>query len=152
MVSAPENREKERVSRSATSPGLSAPSHPDHASSRSLTSTVPPAHIHGSSLLKLSEVAQSCPTLCDPMVGSVAYQFPPSMRFSRQEYWGGLHCHFLLQEIFPTQGLNPGLPHGRHCRQMFYHLSHQRRSILYTSLFSIHQNYELQLILGLHGC
>ena len=28
-------------------------------------------------------------------------------------------CHFLLQEIFPTQGLNPGLPH---CRQMLYHL------------------------------
>ena len=27
-----------------------------------------------------SEVAQSCPTLCDPM----------SMGFSRQEYWSGL--------------------------------------------------------------
>ena len=31
-------------------------------------------------------------------------------------------CHFLLQEIFPTQGLNPGLPH---CRQTLHHLSHQ---------------------------
>ena len=31
-------------------------------------------------------------------------------------------CHFLLQEIFPTQGLNLGLPH---CRQTLYHLSHQ---------------------------
>ena len=31
-------------------------------------------------------------------------------------------CHFLLQEMFPTQGLNPGLPH---CRQMLYHLSYQ---------------------------
>ena len=31
-------------------------------------------------------------------------------------------CHFLLQRIFPTQGLNLGLPH---CRQMLYHLSHQ---------------------------
>ena len=31
-------------------------------------------------------------------------------------------CHFLLQGIFPTQGLNPGLPH---CRQTLYHLSHQ---------------------------
>ena len=30
--------------------------------------------------------------------------------------------HFLLQEIFPTQGLNPGL---QHCRQTLYHLSHQ---------------------------
>ena len=27
----------------------------------------------------------------------------------------GVGCHFLLQGIFPTQGLNPGLPH---CRQM----------------------------------
>ena len=26
----------------------------------------------------------------------------------------GVGCHFLLQGIFPTQGLNPGLPH---CRQ-----------------------------------
>ena len=32
------------------------------------------------------------------------------------------NCHFLLQGIFPTQGLNPGLPH---CRQTLYHLSHQ---------------------------
>ena len=28
----------------------------------------------------------------------------------------------LLQGIFPTQGLNPGLPH---CRQILYQLSHQ---------------------------
>ena len=28
---------------------------------------------------------------------------------------------FLLQEIFPTQGLNPGL---LHCRWILYHLSH----------------------------
>ena len=34
----------------------------------------------------------------------------------------GVGCHFLLQEIFPTQGLNPGLPH---CRQTLYYLSHQ---------------------------
>ena len=33
-----------------------------------------------------------------------------------------MHCHFLLQGIFPTQGSNPGLPH---CRQMLYRLSHQ---------------------------
>jgi len=31
-------------------------------------------------------------------------------------------CHALLQGIFPTQGLNSGLPH---CRQILYHLSHQ---------------------------
>ena len=31
-------------------------------------------------------------------------------------------CHSLLQGIFPTQGLNLGLPH---CRWILYHLSHQ---------------------------
>ena len=44
----------------------------------------------------------------------------PSMGFSRQEYWSG--CHFCLQGIFLTQGLNTGLPH---CREMLYCLSHQ---------------------------
>ena len=38
----------------------------------------------------------------------------------------GVGCHFLLQ-IFPTQGLNPGLPH---CRQTLYHLSHQGSTAL----------------------
>ena len=33
----------------------------------------------------------------------------------------GMGCHFLLQGIFLTQGLNPGLPH---CRQILYHLNH----------------------------
>ena len=35
------------------------------------------------------EVAQLCPTLCDPMDSSL-HQAPPSMGFSRQEYWSGL--------------------------------------------------------------
>ena len=39
---------------------------------------------------------------------------------------GSLMCYrpgdFLFQEIFPTQGLNPGLSH---CMQMLYHLSQQ---------------------------
>ena len=34
----------------------------------------------------------------------------------------GVGCHFLLQEIFPTRGSIPGLPHYR---QTLYHLSHQ---------------------------
>ena len=34
----------------------------------------------------------------------------------------GVACHFLLQGIFLTQGLNLGL---LHCRQILYHLSHQ---------------------------
>ena len=35
----------------------------------------------------------------------------------------GLGSHSLLQGIFPTQGLNPGL---LHCRQILYQLSHQQ--------------------------
>ena len=34
----------------------------------------------------------------------------------------GVGCHFLLQEIFLTQGSNPGL---LHCRQMLYRLINQ---------------------------
>ena len=34
----------------------------------------------------------------------------------------GVGCHFLLQGLFLTQGLNPGL---QHCMQRLYHLSHQ---------------------------
>ena len=55
-----------------------------------------------------SEVAQSCPTLCDPMdcslPGSTVHRIFPGKST-------GVGCHFLLQEIFQTQGLNPGLPH-----------------------------------------
>ena len=35
-----------------------------------------------------SEVTQSCPTLSDPW--TTAYHAPPSMGFSRQEYWSGV--------------------------------------------------------------
>ena len=66
-----------------------------------------------------SEVAQSCPTLCDPMDNSLP-QAPLSMGFSRQEYWSGLP--FPSPGNLPTQGSNPGLSH---CRQTLYHLSHQ---------------------------
>ena len=42
------------------------------------------------------------------------------MEFSRPEY--GMGSLSLLQGIFPTQGLNPGLPHYR---QILYQLRHQ---------------------------
>ena len=45
---------------------------------------------------------------------TIAHQIPPSMGFKCKNT--GVDCHFLLQEIFPTQGLNPGL---LHCRQIF---------------------------------
>ena len=43
----------------------------------------------------------------------------------------GEGCHFLLQEIFPMQGSNPGLPP---CRQMLYPLSHQGRLLLINAV------------------
>ena len=45
--------------------------------------------------------AQSCPTLWDPW--TIACQAPPSMGFSRQEYWSG--------SPFPSPGdlLDPGI-------------------------------------------
>ena len=59
-------------------------------------------------------VAQPCPTICDPMdcslPGSSVHEDSPSMNT-------GMGCHALLQGIFPTQGLNPGLPH---CRRILY--------------------------------
>ena len=39
----------------------------------------------------------------------------------------GVGCYFLLQGIFPTQGLNLGFPH---CRQTFYGLSHQESHVV----------------------
>ena len=51
---------------------------------------------------------------------TVAYQVPHPWDFPGKST--GVGCHFLLQRIFPTQGLNPGLPH---CRQMLYRLSYQ---------------------------
>ena len=62
-----------------------------------------------------SEVAQSYLTLWDLMDYSL-----PSMDVPGKNT--GVGCHILLQGIFPTQGLNLGLPH---CRWMLYPLSHQ---------------------------
>ena len=53
-----------------------------------------------------SEVAQSCPTFCDP-VDCVARQAPPSMGFSKQEYWSGLP--FPSPEL-PNPGIEPWSP------------------------------------------
>ena len=50
-------------------------------------------------------VAQSCPTLCDPLAcnlpGSSVHGDSPGKNTE-------VGCHALLQGIFPTQGLNPG--------------------------------------------
>ena len=45
----------------------------------------------------------------------------------------------LLQGIFPTQGLNPGLPH---CRQILYQLSHQGSSLEWVAVLFSRQSFK----------
>ena len=65
-----------------------------------------------------SEAAQSCLTFATPW--TVAYQAPPSMGFSRQEYWSGLS--FPSPGYLPNLGMNLGL---LYCGKTLYHLNHQ---------------------------
>ena len=53
-------------------------------------------------------VAKSYPTLCDPMDCSLPGS---SLCGISQARINGVGCYFLLQRIFPTQGLNPSLLH-----------------------------------------
>ena len=56
---------------------------------------------------KESEVTQSCLTLCDSMDSSL-HQAPPSMGFSRQEYWSMLP--FPSPGNLPDPGIEPRSP------------------------------------------
>ena len=55
-------------------------------------------------------MCQSCPTLCNPMdcspLGSSVHGDSPGKNT-------GMGCHALLQGVFPTQQLNPGLLHWK---------------------------------------
>ena len=70
-----------------------------------------------------SEVTQSCVTLCNPRLEPIRplhpWNFPGKST--------GVGFHFLLQGIFPTQGLNSGLPY---CGHMLFLLSHQGSPLL----------------------
>ena len=59
-------------------------------------------------------VTQSCLTFCDPRL-LCQWDFPGKNP--------GMSRHSLFQGICPSQGSNLGL---LHCRQILYHLSHQR--------------------------
>ena len=65
------------------------------------------------------KITQVCSTLCDFMDCS-----PPgtSVHGDSPGKNTAVDCHFLLQGIFPTQGLNPGL---LHCRRILYQMSHK---------------------------
>ena len=60
------------------------------------------------------KVAQSCPTLCNPMDYTVH-----GILQARILEWVAIP---FSRGIFPTQGMNPGL---LHCRQILYQLSHE---------------------------
>ena len=71
-----------------------------------------------------SEVAQSCPALCDPMDCSLPHFSVHGIFQARLLEWGAIS--------FPRGSFQPrdqakGLPH---CRLVFYHLSHQGSLIL----------------------
>ena len=74
------------------------------------------------------KVAQLCPSLCDPM-DFIAHEI------FQARILGSLS---LLQEIFPTQGLNPGLPN---CRWILYQLSHKGSPMLLTVKIKCHPTY-----------
>ena len=58
--------------------------------------------------MKESEVAQSCPTLCDPMDCSLPGSSLLRTGFSRQEHWSGLP--FPSPGHLPNPGIEPGSP------------------------------------------
>ena len=67
---------------------------------------------------EVSEVAQSCLTLCDPMDYSLQGSSVHGIFQARVLEWVAIS----FSKGFPTQGLNPGLPH---CRQTLYCMNHQ---------------------------
>ena len=69
---------------------------------------------------KKAKVPQLCLTYCNPM----DYTYSPWNFPGQNTEVGSLS---LLQGILPTQGSNPGLPHGR---QTLYQLSHKGSPII----------------------
>ena len=77
-------------------------------------------HVNGGGL-----VAKSCPTLAIPWTIACQALCPCDSPGENT----GVGCHFLLQRIFPTQQLNPGI---LHCRQILYQLSYEGHPIIYS--------------------
>ena len=66
-----------------------------------------------------SEVAQSCPTLCNPVDCSLPGSTVPGILQARILEWVSIS---FSRGIFPAHGSNPGLPH---CRWILYQLSYR---------------------------
>ena len=90
------------------------------------------SYLRDSLHLHLCLITQSCLTLWNAMDCS-----PPgsSVHGGSPGKHTGVGCHALLQGIFPTLGLNPGL---LHCRQICYRLSHQGSPAHIHVLMQIH--------------
>ena len=71
---------------------------------------------------KLVSTSESCSIVSDSLRSHGLYR--PYSEWNSPGQNTGVGSFSLLQGIFPTQGLNPGLPH---CRQILYQLSHQGR-------------------------
>ena len=68
---------------------------------------------------------------------TVAHQAPPGKNT-------GVGCHALLQGIFPTQGLSPGL---LHCRQILYQLSYLGSLTICLKLYIVLKIYAFHVML-----
>ena len=77
------------------------------------------------------KVAQSCPTLWDPMDCSLP---GPSVQWNSPSQNTGVGSHFLLQGIFTTEASNSCL---LHCRWILYHLSHLQFSSVAQSCLTL---------------
>ena len=72
------------------------------------------------------EVTQSCPTLSDPW--TAAHQTPPSMGFSKQEYWSGVPLPS------PNQGLDDLNSYWEEERTCGVHISWGQECFLFMSI------------------
>ena len=80
-------------------------------------------------------VAQSCPTLWPRELYPAKLLCPWDSPGKNT----GVDCHSLLQRIFPTQGSNPGLLHGR---QILYHLSYRGHNFSWHNVESRTQRFK----------
>ena len=74
-------------------------------------------------LVKLTEISQSsCSVMSNSLQPHELQHASPPCPWDSSGKNTRVDCHFLLQDIFPTQESNSGL---LHCQQIIYHLSHQ---------------------------
>ena len=76
--------------------------------------------------VKLKQVCESRSVVSD-FLRPIDYTHSPWNSLGQSTGVGGLS---LLQGIFPTQGLNPGLPY---CKWILYQLSHKAQALIATS-------------------